>query len=133
VHRIVLILAAALLGLLSFAGLAVFVALIQGNPDLQVVLGDTPIDPRELRNALMIASVGETLVGGLLLVSAAALLLTRDRFGVAAGHAGLVVGLAGVNVVLGYLDAETVVVVVVVELALLVGYRRYRTRFLDRG
>jgi hypothetical protein len=36
-----------------------------------------------------------------------------------------------VNVVLGYLDAETVVAVVVVELALLVGYRRYRSRFLD--
>ena len=60
----------------------------------------------------------------------AALLLGRDRFGVAAGRAGLVVGLAGVNVVLGYLDAETVVVVVVAELALLFGYRRYRSRFL---
>jgi hypothetical protein len=131
VHRVVLIVAAALLGLLSFTGLAVFVALIAGNPDLQVVLGDTPIDPRELRTALMVASVGETLVGALLLVSAFALLLGRDRFGVAAGRAGLVVGLAGVNVVLGYLDAETVVVVVVVELALLFGYRRYRSRFLD--
>jgi hypothetical protein len=130
VHRVVLIVAAALLGLLSFTGLAVFVALLAGNPDLQVVLGDTPIDPRELRTALMVASVGETLVGALLLVSAAALLLGRDRFGVAAGGAGLVVGLAGVNVVLGYLDAETVVVVVVAELALLFGYRRYRSRFL---
>jgi hypothetical protein len=130
VHRLVLALAAALLGLLSFTGLAVFVGLANGDPDLQVVLGDTPVDIGELRTALLVASVGETLVGVLLLTSAVALLIARDRVGVAAGRAGLVLGLAGVNVVLGYLDAETVVAVVVVELALLVGYRRYRSRFL---
>ena len=130
VHRLVLALAAALLGLLSFTGLAVFVGLANGDPDLQVVLGDTPVDVGELRTALLVASVGETLVGVLLLTSAVALLIARDRVGVAAGRAGLILGLAGVNVVLGYLDAETVVAVVVVELALLVGYRRYRSRFL---
>jgi hypothetical protein len=42
---------------------------------------------------------------------------------------GLVVALAGVNVALGYLDAELVVVAVVAELALLVVAARYRTRF----
>ena len=130
VHRLVLALAAALLGLLSFTGLAVFVGLANGDPDLQVVLGDIPVDVGELRTALLVASVGETLVGVLLLTSAVALLIARDRVGVAAGRAGLILGLAGVNVVLGYLDAETVVAVVVVELALLVGYRRYRSRFL---
>jgi hypothetical protein len=130
VHRLVLALAAALLGLLSFTGLAIFVGLANGDPDLQVVLGDTSVDVGELRTALLVASVGETLVGVLLLTSAVALLIARDRVGVAAGRAGLILGLAGVNVVLGYLDAETVVAVVVVELALLVGYRRYRFRFL---
>jgi hypothetical protein len=130
VHRLVLALAAALLGLLSFTGLAIFVGLANGDPDLQVVLNDTPVDVGELRTALLVASVGETLVGVLLLTSAGALLIARDRVGVAAGRAGLILGLAGVNVVLGYLDAETVVAVVVVELALLVGYRRYRSRFL---
>jgi hypothetical protein len=130
VHRLVLALAAALLGLLSFTGLAVFVGLANGDPDLQVVLGDTPVDVGELRTALLVASVGETLVGVLLLTSAVELLIARDRVGVATGCAGLILGLAGVNVVLGYLDAETVVAVVVVELALLVGYRRYRSRFL---
>ena len=42
----------------------------------------------------------------------------------------MIFGLAAVNVVLGYISAEVVVVVVVVaELALLASYRRYRTRF----
>ena len=39
-------------------------------------------------------------------------------------------GLGGVNVVLGYLDAELVVAVVVIELVLLALYHRYRSRFL---
>jgi hypothetical protein len=45
------------------------------------------------------------------------------------GHAGLVFGLSAVNVLLGYISAEMVVVVVVAELALLGLYRSYRTRF----
>jgi hypothetical protein len=130
VHRLLLILAAALLGLLSLIGLAVFAALASGDPDFRLVLGGTPIDPDALRPALIVASVGETLVGGMLVLSAAALAVGRDRFGVAVGHAGLVLGLGGVNVVLGYVDAETVVTVVVIELVLLSLYHRYRLRFL---
>jgi hypothetical protein len=83
-----------------------------------------------LRPVLLVASVGETVVGGLLLLSAAALVVGRDRVGVAIGRAGLVIGLGGVNVVLGYLDAELVVAVVVLELVLLGLYHRYRSRFL---
>ena len=74
--------------------------------------------------------VGETVVGGLLLLSGAALVVGRDRVGVGIGRAGLVIGLGGVNVVLGYLDAELVVAVVVLELVLLGLYHRYRSRFL---
>ena len=108
----------------------VFAALASGDPDFQLVLGGTPIDPEALRPALIVASVGETLVGGMLVLSAAALAVGRDRFGVAVGRAGLVLGLGGVNVVLGYVDAETVVAVVVIELVLLSLYHRYRLRFL---
>ena len=130
VHRLVLILSAVLLGLLSPVGLAAFVALASGSPDVRIVLGDSPVDVVELRSVLLVTSVGETLVGGLLLLSAAALLLGRDRIGLALGRAGLVLGLGGVNVVLGYLDAELVVAVVVIELVVLTLYHRYRSRFL---
>ncbi len=131
VHRLVLVAAAALLGLLSLIGLALFVALAVGDPDVELVLDGGPIDIGTLRPVLLVASFGETLVGCLLVLSALALLVGRDRAGLALGRAGLVVGLGGVNVVLGYVDAETVVAVVVAELVVLVLYRRYRTRFLD--
>jgi hypothetical protein len=41
-----------------------------------------------------------------------------------------VIALAGVNVALGYFDAELVVSAVVVEFALLLGVERYRSRFV---
>lgn len=129
-HRLVLILSAALLGLLSLIGLAVFVLLAGGDPDVKLVLADTPIDVYALRGVLLVASFGETVVGGLLLLSAVGLLCGRDRAGVGLGRAGLIAGLGGVNVVLGYVNAETVVSIVVVELVLLALYRRYRSRFL---
>jgi hypothetical protein len=129
-HRLVLILAAVVLGLLSLIGLAVFVALAADASDVQIVLSRGPIDPVALRPVLLVASVGETVVGGLLLLSAGALVVGRDRVGVALGRAGLVIGLGGVNVVLGYLDAELVVALVVLELVLLLLFRRYRSRFL---
>jgi hypothetical protein len=130
VLRLALILASVVLGLLSLIGLAVFVALAADEPDVQIVLSRGAIDPVALRPVLLVASVGETVVGGLLLLSAAALVVGRDRVGVAIGRAGLVIGLGGVNVVLGYLDAELVVAVVVLELVLLGLYHRYRSRFL---
>jgi len=133
VLRLALILAAVVLGLLSLIGLAVFVALAADDSDVQIVLSRGVIDPVALRPVLLVASVGETVVGGLLLLSAAALVLGRDRVGVAIGRAGLVIGLGGVNVVLGYLDAELVVAVVVLELVLLGLYHRYRSRFLVMG
>ena len=133
VLRLALILAAVVLGLLSLIGLAVFVALAADDSDVQIVLSRGAIDPVALRPVLLVASVGETVVGGLLLLSAAALVVGRDRVGVAIGRAGLVIGLGGVNVVLGYLDAELVVAVVVLELVVLGLYHRYRSRFLVMG
>jgi hypothetical protein len=96
---------------------------------LQVLLDDESISPESRPPALLIASLGEAVVGVTLLVSAVALLVGRDQVGLRVGRAGMILGLAAVNVVLGYISAEVVVVVVVAELALLASYRRYRTRF----
>jgi hypothetical protein len=129
VHRLALIAGAGVVGLLSLIGLVVLVALASGDPDVRIVLdGETPTDIRS--PALFVASAGETAVGALLLLSAVLLVLGRDRLGVRIGRVGLVLGLAGVNVALGYIDAELVVAVVVLELALLGLYHRYRSRFL---
>uniref|UniRef100_UPI0015F08178 hypothetical protein n=1 Tax=Pseudonocardia pini TaxID=2758030 RepID=UPI0015F08178 len=133
VHRILLILGSVLLGLASLVGLVILTALLTGDPDLELVLDDTTIAPGTRPPALVLTSAGEALVGVLLLVGAGALLVGRDRAGVRLCRIGLVVALAGVNVALGYLDAELVVVAVVVELGLLWLAGRYRTRFLRDG
>jgi hypothetical protein len=129
VYRVILVLGAAAVGLVSLIGLAVFVALASGSPRFRVVVDDQSVPPGSRPPALLIASFGEAVVGVALLLSAAALLVGRDRFGLRVGHAGLVFGLSAVNVMLGYISAEMVVVVVVAELALLGLYRSYRTRF----
>ena len=133
VHRILLIVGALLLGLASLVGLVVFVALLSGDPDLELVLDDATIPPGTRPPALVVASAGEAVVGVLLVLAAGAFVLGRDRGGVRLCRSGLVLALAGVNVALGYLDAELVVVAVVVELALLGLAGRYRTRFLRDG
>ncbi|GAA4539940.1 hypothetical protein [Pseudonocardia xishanensis] len=133
VHRILLIAGSLLLGLASLVGLVVFVALLSGDPDLRLVLDDTTLAPGSRPPALVVASAGEAVVGVLLVVAAGAWVLGRDRAGVRLCRAGLVLALAGVNVALGYLDAELVVVAVVLELGLLVLAGRYRTRFLRDG
>ncbi|MDD7936872.1 hypothetical protein PHK61_00385 [Actinomycetospora lutea] len=129
VHRLVLVAGSVLLGLVSLVGLVVLLALWSSDPDVQIVLDDRTLPPGSRPPALVVASAGEAVVGVLLLVAAGALLLGRDRVGVRLCRIGLLVALAGVNVALGYLDAELVVVAVVVELALLVLADRYRTRF----
>mgnify|MGYP003693665473 CR=1 FL=1 len=75
---------------------------------------------------------GETIVGLLLISAAVLLLFGRDRKGVAALRAGVIFGLAAVNVVLGYVDAELVLTVVLFELVGLGLAQRYRTRFLGQ-
>ena len=130
VHRLVLVAGSALLGLLSLVGLVILIVLWAGGPDAALVLDDEAVPPGTRPPLLVVASAGEALVGVLLLVAAVALLLGRDRWGTATCRAGLVIALAGVNVALGYLDAELVVSAVVVEFALLLGVERYRTRFV---
>ncbi|MHC1563042.1 hypothetical protein ACR9E3_29125 [Actinomycetospora sp. C-140] len=133
VHRVVVVLGAVALGLVSLVGLVVLLALWSSDPDVQIVLDDQVV-PRGSRPAmLVVASAGEAVVGVLLLVAAAALVLRRDHLGIRLCRLGLLVALAGVNVALGYLDAELVVVAVVAELALLVLADRYRTRFIGPG
>ncbi|GAA2883821.1 hypothetical protein GCM10010472_47430 [Pseudonocardia halophobica] len=130
VHRLLLAGGSAVLGLLSLVGLAVLIALLSAAPDVQIVLDDRAVAPGTRPPALVIASAGEAVVGVVLLLAALALLVGRDRAGTALCRAGLVIALAFVNVALGYLDAELVVIAVVVELLLLVAATRYRTRFL---
>lgn len=129
-HRLVVVLGAVVLGLVSLVGLVVLLALWSSDPDVAIVLDDQVV-PRGQRPAvLVVASAGEAVVGVLLLVAAVALVLGRDRAGIRLCRIGLLVALAGVNVALGYLDAELVVIAVVAELALLVLAHRYRARFL---
>jgi hypothetical protein len=129
-HRLVVVAGALALGLVSLVGLAVLLALYSSDPDVSVVLDDQVVPPGSRPVVLVVASAGEAVVGLLLLAAAVALLLGRDRVGVRLCRVGLIVALAGVNVALGYLDAELVVVAVVLELALLVVADRYRRRFL---
>jgi hypothetical protein len=130
VHRLALAAGSAVLGLLSLVGLVVLLALWSSAPDVLIVLDDQVL-PRGTRPPmLVVASAGEAVVGVVLLAAAVALLIGRDRVGTGLCRAGLVVALAGVNVALGYLDSELVVVAVVVELALLALVVRYRSRFL---
>ncbi|MEJ2890872.1 hypothetical protein [Actinomycetospora aeridis] len=133
VHRLLLIAGSVVLGLVSLVGLVVLVALWSSDPDVQIVLDDRTLPPGSRPPVLVVASAGEAVVGVLLLVAAAALFLGRDRVGVRLCRAGLLLALAGVNVALGYLDAELVVLAVVAELAVLVVAGRYRTRFLPAG
>ena len=107
------------------------VALWSSDPDTQIVLDDQVVPPGTRPPMLVVASAGEAVVGVLLLVAAVALVIGRDRAGVRLCRIGLVVALAGVNVALGYLDAELVVAAVVAELVLLVVATRYRARFLE--
>lgn len=130
-HRIVLIVGSLVVGLLSLIGLAVFVALATGSPDATIVIDDQTVPHGSRPPALIIASAGETIVGVMLVVAAGALILGRDRFGLRVGRIALVLGLAGVNVVLGYIDADLVVIVVVLELVGLGLFHRYRRRFLE--
>ncbi len=130
VHRLVLIAGSALLGALSLLGLAILVVLLAGGPDSELVLDDSVVPAGSRPPILVVASAGEAVVGVLLLLAAVALLLGRDRFGTATCRAGLVIALAGVNVALGYVDAELVVSAVVVEFALLLVVERYRARFV---
>ncbi|GAA4889993.1 hypothetical protein [Actinomycetospora straminea] len=129
-HRLLLITGSALLGLLSLVGLVVLVALWSSDPGVSIVLDDRVVPPGTRPPMLVVASAGEAVVGVLLVLAAGALALGRDRVGVRLCRAGLLVALAGVNVALGYLDAELVVSAVVVELALLVLAGRYRSRFV---
>jgi hypothetical protein len=80
----------------------------------------------------MIAALGETIVGLLLISAAVLLLFGRDRKGIAALRAGVIFGLAAVNVVLGYVSAELVLTVVLFELVGFALAQRYRTRFLSQ-
>jgi hypothetical protein len=130
VHRLVVVLGAVVLGLVSLVGLVVLLALWSSDPDVAIVLDDQVLPRGRRPAALVVASAGEAVVGVLLLVAAVALVLGRDRVGIRLCRIGLLVALAGVNVDLGYLDAELVVVAVVAELALLVLAGRYRARFL---
>ncbi|MCD2194647.1 hypothetical protein LQ327_14835 [Actinomycetospora endophytica] len=130
VHRLALIAGSALLGLFSLVGLVVLIVLWAGGPETTLILDDQVVPHGSRPPLLVVASAGEAIVGVLLFLAAVALVLGRDRWGTTTARAGLVIALAGVNVALGYLDAELVVSAVVVEFALLLLVERYRARFV---
>jgi hypothetical protein len=130
VHRLLLIIGSLIVGLFSMLGLLVFLALASNDPENKVVIDDKTVPPGTHPPALMVAAVGETIVGLLLIIGGVLLIFGRDRRGVAALRAGVIFGLAAVNVVLGYVSAEFVLTVVLFELAGLTLAQRYRTRFL---
>ena len=130
VHRLLLAVGMLSVGLLSLIGFAVVIALATGDPRAVIVVDDQTVPPGTRPPALMVAAAGETVVGLLLVAGGLLLLVGRDRLGARLARAGLILALAAVNVVLGYISAELVVSVVVVELGLLAGLHRYRTRFL---
>jgi len=117
VHRLALSAASFVIGIISLIGLTVVVALAANDPELTVVIDDTTVPPGTHPPALMIALAGEAAVGLILLAAAVLLVLARDRAGTAVLRAGLVFGVAAVNIVLGYVSAEAVVIIVLIELA----------------
>ena len=131
-HRILLIIGSLIVGFFSMLGLLVFLALASNDPENKVVIDDKTVPPGTHPPALMVAAAGETIVGLLLISAAVLLLFGRDRKGIAALRAGVIFGLAAVNVVLGYVDAELVLTVVLFELVGLGLAQRYRTRFLGQ-
>lgn len=131
VHRVVLIVGALAVGAFSMLGVAVILVLLGDAPDSEIILDDRTIRAGDHDPAVLVASVGEVVVGLLLLTSVVLFVLRRDELGVRVGRIALVLVLAAVNVMVGYVDAELVVVAIVVELALLGLYARYATRFLS--
>ena len=131
-HRILLIIGSLIVGFFSTLGLLVFLALVSNDPENKVVIDDKTVPPGTHPPALMIAALGETIVGLLLISAAVLLLFGRDRKGIAALRAGVIFGLAAVNVVLGYVSAELVLTVVLFELVGFALAQRYRTRFLSQ-
>jgi hypothetical protein len=130
VHRLLLIIGSLVVGLFSMVGLVVILALASNDPENKVIIDDKTVPPGTHPPALLIAAGGETIVGLLLLTGAVLLTFGRDRIGIAALRAGVIFGLAAVNVVLGYVSAELVLTVVLFELVGLALSLRYRTRFL---
>lgn len=129
-HRLLLIGGSLFVGLFSMVGLVVILALASNDPENKVIIDDKTVPPGTHPPALLIAAGGETIVGLLLLTGAVLLMFGRDRKGVAVLRAGVIFGLAAVNVVLGYVSAELVLTVVLLELIGLALCVRYRARFL---
>jgi hypothetical protein len=130
VHRLLLVMLALGLGLFSLVGLLVFVVLLGDVEEATLVIDERTIDAGIADPGVLIAAAGETLVGILLLASALLLLIGRDALGVRVGKFALLFALAAVNVAVGYISAELVVLAVLVELAMLWLYIRYQARFL---
>jgi hypothetical protein len=128
-HRLLLVLLAAAIGLFSALGLLVLIVLL-GDVEAGVILDDRTIRSGFGDPSVLVAAAGEAIVGTMLLTSALLLLMRRDVLGVRVGKAALIFALAAVNVVVGYISVELVVVAVVVELAMLWLYDRYAARFL---
>jgi hypothetical protein len=129
-YRLLLVLLALIAGASSLVGLQVLVVLLGNANEATVILDDRTVDAGLAEPGVLIAAAGETVVGVMLLASALLLLVGRDAFGIRVGKFALLFALAAVNVAIGYISAELVVLAVIVELAMLWLYVRYDARFL---
>ncbi len=130
VLRVLLVIGSFVVGTFSMIGLVIILALTSSDPNVTIVIDDKTVPKGSHPPALWAAAAGETVVGVLLLSAAVLLALRRDRLGTAALRLGVLIGLAAVNVVLGYVSAELVVIVALLELIGLGLCVRFRQRFL---
>jgi hypothetical protein len=130
VLRLLIVAGALVIGLFSAIGLLVLIVVLGDVDDAKIVLDDRTVQAGLAEPGVLIAAAGEAIVGILLLASALLMLIGKDRLGVRLGKAALLFALAAVNVAVGYISAELVVIAVIVELVGLWFYVRYADRFL---
>jgi len=115
-----------------------FVVFRLGNPEEVQRLIFAMIDDRLIRGA---ASLGwyearlalQTAVGILLLIAAVFLISGKERRGISLAYLGLLLALTTVNLLIFYFDQFSSIITAVVQLVVLLGVLRYRSKYLQNA
>jgi len=131
IHRALLIAGMLLFGLLALSEPVRILVDLSNTGDaiarlLQLGLIRAPFEI----NWFALRMVLEAIAGGMLLVSAALLILKQDRRGVLLGLIGMLFYLITVNLVVLYFDQFTFILATVIEFGFFMGMLRYRQRFI---
>ena len=131
VHRALLIAGMLLFGLLALSEPVRILIELSSAGDatarlLQLGLIRAPFEI----NWFALRMVLEAIAGGMLLVSAALLILKQDRRGVLLGLIGMLFYLITVNLVVLYFDQFTFILATVIEFGFFMSMLRYRQRFI---